>query len=233
MAARRAIHYLQAMSEPVPGLVTVVRRPAERAADRARLERRARRLAWWGNAWHVVEMAVAVAAGVAAGSVALIAFGLDSLIELAAGTVVLWRFTGARLDAHDAERRAQRAIAVSFFALAVYVAVASVRDLAAADHAGVSWVGIGLALVTAPAMPLLAREKARVGRALGSRATEHEGRQNQLCAYLAVALLAGLGANALAGWWWADPLAAVASAGVAAREGLESWRGEGCADGCC
>jgi divalent metal cation (Fe/Co/Zn/Cd) transporter len=82
-------------------------------------------------------------------------------------------------------------------------------------------------------MPLLAREKARVGRALGSRAAEREGRQNQLCAYLAVALLAGLGANALLGWWWADPLAALAIAAVAVREGRESWRGEGCMDGCC
>jgi len=189
------------MTEPALGLVTVARRPAGRAAARTRLERRARQLAWWGNAWHVVELAVAVTAGLAAGSVALIAFGLDSLIELAAGTVVVWRFTGARLEAHDAERRAQRAIAVSFFALAAYVAVASVRDLAAADHPGVSWVGIGLALVTAPAMPLLAREKGRVGRALG--------------------------------WWWADPLAALAIAAVAVREGRESWRGEGCSDGCC
>lgn len=221
------------MSDPALGLVSVARRPAERAAERARLERRARRLAWWGNAWHVVELAVAIGAGIAAGSVALVAFGLDSLIEVAAGTVVVWRLTGARLEAHDAEQRAQRAIAMSFFALAAYVAVASLRDLVAADHPGVSWVGIGLALVTAPAMPLLAREKARVGRALGSRATEREGRQNQLCAYLAIALLAGLGANAALGWWWADPLAALAIAGVAVREGVESWRGEGCADGCC
>jgi divalent metal cation (Fe/Co/Zn/Cd) transporter len=221
------------MSEPATGLVTVARRPAERPAERGLLERRARRLAWWGNAWHVVELAVAVGAGVAAGSVALVAFGLDSLIELAAGTVVLWRFTGARRASPDAERRAQQAIAVSFFALAAYVGVASLRDLALADHPGVSWVGIGLALVTAPAMPLLARAKARVGRALGSRAAEREGRQNQLCAYLAVALLAGLGANAVAGWWWADPLAALAIAVVAVREGRDSWRGEGCADGCC
>jgi divalent metal cation (Fe/Co/Zn/Cd) transporter len=221
------------MAEPAIGLVTVTRRPAERAAERARLERRARRLAWWGNAWHVVELAVAVAAGVAAGSVALVAFGLDSLIELAAGTVVVWRFTGARLAADDADRRAQRAIAVSFFALAAYVAAASLRDLVVGAHPGVSWVGIGLALVTAPAMPLLAREKARVGRALSSRAAEREGRQNQLCAYLAVALLAGLGANAAFGWWWADPIAALAIAGIAVREGRDSWRGDGCADGCC
>jgi divalent metal cation (Fe/Co/Zn/Cd) transporter len=221
------------MPEPALGLVTVTRRPAVRPAERLRLERRARRLAWWGNAWHVVELAVAIGAGVAAGSVALVAFGLDSLIEVVAGTVVLWRFTGRRLEAHDAEQRAQRAIAVSFFALAAYVALASVRELAAGDHPGVSWVGIGLALVTAPAMPLLAREKGRVGRALGSRAAEREGRQNQLCAYLAIALLAGLGANAVLGWWWADPLAALAIAAVAVREGVESWRGEGCADGCC
>jgi divalent metal cation (Fe/Co/Zn/Cd) transporter len=202
------------------------------SARRAQLVRRAKVLAWSGNAWHLIEFAVAVGAGVAASSVALVAFGIDSLIEVAAGGVVLWLFAGRRAGAAAAERVAQRLIAGSFFALAVYIAVDSVRALGG-DHPQPSWAGIGLALVTAPTMPLLARAKRRVGRELGSRAAESEAGQNLLCAYLSVALLAGLGANALAGWWWADPLAGLVIAAVAAREGVLSWRGDGCADGCC
>jgi divalent metal cation (Fe/Co/Zn/Cd) transporter len=194
--------------------------------------RRAKILAWGGNVWHVVEFAVAVGAGIAASSVALVAFGIDSLIEVAAGGVVVWLFTGRRVGSASAERLAQRLIAASFLALAAYIAVDSVHALGG-DHPQRSWAGIGLALVTAPTMPLLARAKRRVGRELGSRATESEAGQNLLCAYLSIALLAGLGANALLGWWWADPLAGLAIAAVAAREGVASWRGDGCADGCC
>ena len=112
------------------------------------------------------------------------------------------------------------------------MAVESVRTLVDGDHPAASWVGIGLAAVTAPTMPLLARAKRRVGHRLGSAATVSEGAQNMVCAYLSIALLAGLGANALLGWWWADPLAALAIAAVAAREGVLGWRGEGCADRC-
>jgi divalent metal cation (Fe/Co/Zn/Cd) transporter len=202
------------------------------SARRAQLVRRAKILAWGGNAWHVVEFAIALGAGIAASSVALVAFGIDSLIEVAAGGVVVWLFTGRRVGSASAERRAQRLIAASFFALAAYIAVDSVHALGG-DRPQPSWVGIGLALVTAPTMPLLARAKRRVGRELGSRATESEAGQNLLCAYLSVALLAGLGANALVGWWWADPLAGIVIAVVAAREGLASWRGDGCVDGCC
>jgi divalent metal cation (Fe/Co/Zn/Cd) transporter len=202
-------------------------------AERARLQRRARRLAWGGNLWHVAEFAIALGAGIAAGSVALVGFGIDSLIEVLAGTVVVWLFTGRRLHSEHAERRAQQLIALSFFLLAAYVAIESLRTLTGTDHPAASWVGIGLAAVTAPTMPLLARAKRRVGRQLGSRATESEGQQNMICAYLSVALLIGLGANALFGWWWADPAAALVIAAIAAREGVESWRGEGCADGCC
>jgi divalent metal cation (Fe/Co/Zn/Cd) transporter len=202
------------------------------AGQRAQLVRRAKLLAWGGNAWHLVEFAIALGAGIAASSVALVAFGIDSLIEVAAGTVVVWLFTGRRVGSASAERLAQRLIAGSFFALAAYIAFDSIRALGG-DHPQPSWVGIGLALVTAPTMPLLARAKRRVGRRLGSRATQSEAGQNMLCAYLSVALLIGLGANALFGWWWADPLAGLVIAAVAAREGRESWRGEGCADGCC
>jgi divalent metal cation (Fe/Co/Zn/Cd) transporter len=210
---------------------TVELRPRIEAVDRGRLEQRARLLAWGGNAWHLVEFAIAVAAGIAAGSIALIGFGFDSLIEAIAGLVIVWLFTGSRLVSETAERRAQQLIASSYFVLAAYVAVESVRTLAGGIHPETSWVGIALAAVTAPTMPLLARAKRRVGHALGSSATAGEAEQNMICAYLSVALLVGLGLNAAFGWWWADPAAALVIAGVAAREGVESWRGEHC--DCC
>ncbi len=200
--------------------------------ERLRLQRRARLLAWSGIAWHFVEFAIAVGAGIAAGSIALIGFGADSLIESFAGFTVVWLFTGRRLHSGTAERRAQQLIAVSFFVLAAYVGVEAVRTLAGGDHPGTSWVGIGLAAFTAPTMPLLALAKRRVGVKLNSSATVKEGAQNMLCAYLSVALLVGLLLNAVAGWSWADPAAALLIAGVALKEGRESWRGEGCCDAC-
>jgi divalent metal cation (Fe/Co/Zn/Cd) transporter len=200
--------------------------------DRAKWEARARLLAWGGIAWHFVEFAIAIAAGIAASSIALIGFGADSLIESIAGLVVIWLFTGSRLQSPTAERRAQQLIAGSFFVLAAYVSVEAVRTLVSAQEPETSWVGIGLAAVTAPTMPLLARAKRRVGEKLNSSATVKEGAQNMVCAYLSVALLVGLLLNALAGWWWADPAAALVIAAVAFREGRESWRGEGCCDTC-
>ncbi len=202
------------------------------AGEREKLQRHARLLAWGGIAWHFVEFAIAITAGIAAGSIALIGFGADSLIESLAGFVVVWLFTGARLVSSTAERRAQQLIAVSFFVLATYVTVEAIRTLVAADEPGTSWVGIGLAAFTAPTMPLLALAKRRIGRKLGSSATVKEGAQNMVCAYLSVALLVGLLLNALVGWWWADPAAALVIAAVALREGRESWRGEGCCDVC-
>ena len=201
-------------------------------ADRQRLEHRARMLAWGGIGYHFVEFAVALVAGLAAGSIALIGFGADSLIEALAGFVVLWLFTGARIGSHSAERRAQQLIAASFFVLAAYVGVESIRSLFGGHEPDASWLGIGLAAFTIPTMPLLAHVKRRVGNKLHSAATVKEASQTQLCAYLAVALLIGLLANAVAGWWWADPVAALVIAAVAVREGVESWRGEGCCDAC-
>ena len=203
-----------------------------RSQERARLQRRARFLAWSGIAWHMVEFVVAIAAGIAAGSIALIGFGADSLIEGAAGFVVVWLFTGARLQSPTAERRAQQLIALSFFVLALYVGVEAIRTLFGNDRPETSWVGIALAGVTAPAMPLLARAKRRLGEQLGSSATVKEGAQNMVCAYLSVALLVGLLLNAVAGLWWADPAAALVITGVALREGRSSWRGEGCCEAC-
>lgn len=200
--------------------------------DRLRLERRARLLAWGGIAWHFIEFAIALVAGLAAGSIALIGFGADSLIEALAGFVVLWLFTGRRLGAAGAERRAQQLIAVSFFVLAAYVTVEGTRTVLGGDHPSTSWVGVGLAAFTAPTMPLLAIVKRRVGQALNSAATVKEASQTQLCAYLSVALLVGLLLNALLGWWWADPVAALVIAAVATREGVDSWKGKGCCDAC-
>ena len=207
------------------------RLPAPRPEERKRLERRARLLAWTGNCWHLIEFAIALGAGLAAGSVALLGFGLDSLIEVAAAGVVIWLFTGGRGASPDAERRAQRLVAASYGLLVAYVAVESTRDLLGGHHPGVSWIGIGLAAFAAPTMPFLARAKRQVGHELNSSATVSEAGQNMICAYLSVALLVGLLLNAIAGWWWADPAAALVIALVAAKEGLASWRGESC--DCC
>jgi divalent metal cation (Fe/Co/Zn/Cd) transporter len=202
------------------------------APDRRALVRRAKLLAWGGIGWHFIEFAIALAAGIAVSSIALIGFGADSLVESVAGFIVLWRFADRRSYSESAERRAQQLIAISFFLLAAYVGAEAIRTLIAGDHPGASWVGIGLAAFTAPTMPLLALAKRRVGNRLGSAATVQEGVQNMVCAYLSVALLVGLLANALFSWWWADPAAALFIAAVAAREGRESWRGKGCCDTC-
>jgi len=208
-----------------------LRSPSTPPQARAMLERRAKRLAWGGNAWHVIEFAIALGAGIAAGSVALVGFGIDSLIELLAGGVIVWLFSGGRGVSQAAERRAQQLIAASYAILVAYIVVEAGRDLLGSHHPAVSWVGIGLAAFTAPTMPLLARAKRRVGRKLNSAATVSEASQNMICAYLSIALLVGLLANAAFGWWWADPLAAFAIAAVAAKEGRDAWRGESC--DCC
>jgi divalent metal cation (Fe/Co/Zn/Cd) transporter len=202
--------------------------PGERQA----LERRARLLAWGGIGWHFIEFGIALGAGIAASSIALIGFGADSLIEAFAGFVVVWLFTGQRRTSLKAERHAQQLIAASFLVLAAYVGVEAVRALVNGQHPEASWVGIALAAFTAPTMPALAIAKRRVGNKLGSSATVKEGAQNMLCAYLSVGLLIGLLANAILGWWWADPIAALLIAGVALKEARESWRGEGCCELC-
>jgi divalent metal cation (Fe/Co/Zn/Cd) transporter len=213
------------------GIRSPVALPQLPSPERARFERRAKMLAWGGNAWHLIEFAIAVVAGIVAGSVALVGFGADSLIEFAAGSVIVWLFSGGRGNSARAERRAQQLIAASYFLLAAYIGVESVRDLVGGHHPAASWVGIGLAAFTAPTMPLLARAKRRVGHKLNSSAAVSESNQNMICAYLSVALLVGLSLNALAGWWWADPAAALVIGAIALREGVESWRGKNC--DCC
>ena len=201
-------------------------------SERAVLVRRATLLARGGIAWHFVEFGIAVGAGIAASSIALVGFGFDSLIESLAGFALLWRFRASRSQLESAERRAQQLIAASFFVLAAYVGIEAARTLVGGHHPDVSWIGIGLAAFTAPTMPMLAIAKRRIGSRLGSSATVSEGVQNMVCAYLSVALLVGLGANALLGWWWADPAAALVISAVAVREGIETWRGEACCAAC-
>jgi divalent metal cation (Fe/Co/Zn/Cd) transporter len=202
------------------------------ARERARLVRRAQLLAWGSLLWMTAEGAIAIVAGLLAGSIALIGFGIDSGIEGIASVVIIWRFWGARALSEAAERRAQKLVAVQFFVLAPYVAFEALRTLLSESAPGVSWLGIGLTAVSAVLMPVFGEAKKRVGNALGSSATVSEGAQNMLCAYLSIAVLAGLLLNALAGWWWADPVAALFIAYVAVREGIESWRGEACCEAC-
>jgi divalent metal cation (Fe/Co/Zn/Cd) transporter len=157
---------------------------------------------------------------------------MDSLVEVFASSVIIWRFGRRRRESATAERRAQQLVAVSFFLLAGYVLVDTLRTFAGGRHPQVSWPGIALAAFTAATMPLLAIAKRRVGERLASAATVSEASQNMVCAYLSVALLVGLGANAAVGAWWADSLVALLIAGVAVREGIESWRGQACCDAC-
>lgn len=199
--------------------------------SRARLVRRVKALSWLSLAWMTAEGAVGIIAGSVAGSVALTGFGIDSAIEGLASVIVIWRFTGSRGLSEEAEERAQKLVAVSFFGLAPYVAAQAISDLAGGDHPETSYVGIGLSLGSLIFMPLLGRTKQKLGARLGSAATAGEGAQNMLCAYLAAGVLVGLLANLLLGWWWLDPVVALGIAGLAVKEGREAWRGEGC--GCC
>jgi divalent metal cation (Fe/Co/Zn/Cd) transporter len=190
----------------------------------SRYQRRAVRLAWAAIVWNVVEAVVAIAAGAAASSIALVGFGLDSTVEVMSAMVIVWQFRGL---AEDRERRALKLIAVSFFALAAYVGVQAIIDLLRRSEPKSSTAGIGLAMASLIVMPLLARAKRRNGDAMGSATVVADSNQTKLCAYLSVILLAGLVLNATAGWWWADPIAA-----LAINEGREAWRGETCED-CC
>jgi divalent metal cation (Fe/Co/Zn/Cd) transporter len=199
-----------------------------RDAGWQRAARQARLLAWLSLAYMAAEGAIAVIASVIAGSVALLGFGLDSAIEGLASVIIVWRFTGTRTLSGTAEARAQKAVAVTFFLLAPYIAYDAVTALIARDHARTSWLGIGLSIASLVVMPALGVAKRRLGTRLDSAATAGEGTQNLLCAYLAAAVLAGLLANTILGWWWLDPVVALGIAGLAVREGAEAWHGEQC-----
>jgi divalent metal cation (Fe/Co/Zn/Cd) transporter len=195
-------------------------------ARRAALHRRIRLLVWATIGYNVIEAAVALTAGIHASSTALVGFGLDSVIEVAAAAAVAWQFAVA--DPERREKAALRFIAVSFFVLGAYITVQSVRALTGAVEAESSPVGIGLAAVSLAVMPLLAWLQIRAGREVGSRSAVSEAKQTLLCSYLSAVLLVGLGLNALFGWSWADPVAALVIAGFAVREGLSAWRGDPC-----
>lgn len=192
----------------------------------ATLRRRAMLLAWFTVAWNAIEAVVALAAGAAADSSALIGFGLDSTIEVSSALVVLWHLRADHPD--DREQTALRLIALSFFALAAWVAVNAVIDLARQHEPDPSTVGIALAAVSLIVMPALAVAKQRTGRAMGAATVVADSAQTWLCTSLSAVLLVGLGANAALGWWWADPIAGLAIAAVAAREGVSAWHGDHC-----
>ncbi len=195
-------------------------------AERQRLGRRAQLLAGASVAYNVVEAVVAIAAGLVAGSVALVGFGLDSVVEVSSGLIILWQFRHPLPESR--ERRALRLLAFSFFALAAYVGFESVRTLITGADPETSPVGIGLAVASLIVMPFLSWAQRRTGKALGSNAVVADSTQTLLCTYLSAVLLVGLVLNATLGWSWADPIAGLIIAAVAVREGIEAWQGKGC-----
>jgi divalent metal cation (Fe/Co/Zn/Cd) transporter len=204
--------------------LTVVTGPAP--ARRAVLARRIRLLVAATITYNIIEAGIAIVAGRAASSTALISFGLDSVIEVSSAAAVAWQFAGR--DPEAREKTALRIIAISFFALAAYVSVESVRTLLGTGEARHSTVGIALAAVSLAVMPGLSYAQRRAGRELASRTAVADSHQTLLCTYLSAVLLLGLGLNSLFGWSWADPVAALVIAAVAVKEGRDAWRGDAC-----
>lgn len=193
---------------------------------RAILERRVRWVVTATITYNLIEAVLAITAGRMASSAALVAFGLDSLVEVLSAGAVAWQF--AAPDPRRRERAAMRAIAISFFGLALFVSIDAVRSLLGADDAGHSTVGIVLAAVSLAIMPAFSWFERRTGRELGSASAVADSKQTLLCAYLSAVLLGGLVLNSTLGWGWADPLAALVIAAVAVKEGVEAWRGDAC-----
>ena len=183
-------------------------------------------------AWNSLEAVAAIAAGVVAGSIALVGFGLDSVIECFSGGVLLWRLRAGE-EGERRERMALRLVGVSFIALAIYVADEAISSLARHEAPEKSWFGIAVAMASLVAMPLLARAKRRVASRLNSGALHADSRQTDICAYLSAVLLGGLLLNALLHWWWADPVAGLIMVPLIVREGVESLRGKTCCDHRC
>jgi divalent metal cation (Fe/Co/Zn/Cd) transporter len=200
-----------------------------RSAPQAAYVRRGRRLEYLTIAWNSLEAIAAIGAGLFAGSVALVGFGVDSVVETSSGAILLWRLR----DGERGERRegtALRLVGVSFLLLAAYVAFDAVKSLVMREPPEASYIGIGIAALSLVVMPLLAGAKRRVAVNLNSRALKADSRQTDLCAYLSAILLGGLLLNALFGWWWADPLAALVMFPIIAGEGIQALRGETCDD---
>ncbi|NEE26047.1 cation transporter [Streptomyces sp. SID7982] len=198
-------------------------------ARRDALARRIRLLVAATIAYNVIEAVVALTAGTLASSSALIGFGLDSVIEVSSAAAVAWQFSAREHAVREArERTALRIIAVSFLALAAYVAVDAVRALAGTGEAEPSPLGIAIAALSLAIMPFLSAAQRRAGREIGSASAVADSKQTLLCTYLSAVLLVGLILNAAFGWSWADPVAALAIAGIAVKEGRDAWRGKGC-----
>jgi divalent metal cation (Fe/Co/Zn/Cd) transporter len=211
-------------------MATHVHAPADlTVADKARLGRRAQLLAGASVTYNGIEAVIAITAGIVAGSVALVGFGLDSIVEVSSGLIILWQFRHKIPDSR--EQQALRLMAVSFFVLAAYVTLESVRALVTGHDPDSSPVGIALAIASLIIMPFLSWAQRRTGKALGSNAVVADSTQTLLCTYLSAVLLVGLVLNTTLGWSWADPIAGLVIAAVAVKEGREAWRGEIC--GCC
>ncbi len=197
---------------------------------RIHLVRRAKVLSWLSVGWMTIEAGAAIIAAILAGSVALLGFGLDSLIELASASIIIWRFTGARSQSEVAERRAQQLIAGCFAALALYLLYDAIRTLAGGSHPTTSWLGAAVSVGAIIVMPLLARAKNRVAAQLDSGAVSGDAAQSWLCAIAAAGVLVSILANAAVGWWWLDPIIGLGIAGLAVHEGRVAWAGEVCPD---
>jgi divalent metal cation (Fe/Co/Zn/Cd) transporter len=191
--------------------------------------RRGRRLEYLTLAWNSLEAVAAIGAGLIAGSIALVGFGLDSVIECFSGGVLLWRLRAGE-EGERREQMALRLVGVSFLALAIYVAYDAISALARRETPEKSWFGVAVAIASLIAMPLLARAKRRVASQLNSGALHADSRQTDICAYLSAILLGGLLLNALLHWWWADPVAALVMVPIIGREGVEALRGKTCCE---
>ena len=189
-------------------------------------ERRGKLLAYLTIVWNSLEGIIAVGAGLFAGSIALVGFGVDSVIEVSSGAIILWRLSGTE----ERERLALRLVGVSFLALAAYVAFDAAKSLWFSEPPNPSYLGIAIAALSLVVMPLLAREKRKVAAQLNSRSMKADSRQTDICAYLSAILLGGLGLNALFGFWWADPIAALVMVPIIAKEGIDALKGETCDD---
>lgn len=203
-------------------------------STRAASVRRGRLLEYLTIGWNSLEGLIAIALGLFAGSIALVGFGVDSVIEVSSGAALLWRL---HLDSPERRERAEQValklVGVSFLLLAAYVALDAVKSLVYREVPEASYVGIALAALSLAVMPLLARAKRRVAAEIGSRALQADSRQTDICAYLSAILLGGLILNALLGWWWADPVAALVMVPIIVKEGVEALRGETCCEGSC
>lgn len=198
-------------------------------SERAYDARQGRHLEYFTLGWNLIEAVIAVAAGTSAGSIALIGFGIDSLIETLSGGILLWRLQLYESD-EEREQIAAKLVGISFLLLAAYVCFDAVKALVLTEEPVASRVGIALACASLVVMPILARAKRRVASRLVSRSLEADSHQTDLCAYLSAILLAGLALNALFGWWWADPIAGLIMVPIIGREGIEILRGDSCAD---